>query len=298
MTAKQEAKVSMYDAVLQHAGANPAIVGTVPAYQTAITALSAKYSAIITATQLEQVQISGITVDKSVAKKNLAQQAVDTAAAVFAYAASIGNNELQEKARYPKSRFTNMRDELVKPTCQAILDLANANLKDLAPFGISAATITLLQSAINNYGAAVAKPRNAVSQRTAYRETIKTLIREADAILKNQLDKIAPQFKMANMEFYNAYLSNRIILDAPTSATQVAGNVTASDGNNPVFNVIIKVEGASYTTTTDEKGDYILKIPVPGTYNITFTHPKFQVFTAKEITVALGKSTKLNVQLS
>lgn len=298
MDNRNEARMNMYDAVINYCNANVPIVATIPAFQTALTAFTSKFSSIAATAQLEMQVISGVTLDKADLKKKLSQQAADIAAAVFAYASSVSDNKLREKVRYPYSKLVVMKDELLTPACQNIHDSANANIAALAPYGISAATLTSFQNAINNYTDSVPAPRNAASQRSAYAASLKTLFKEADSILKNQMDKIALQFKAANMLFYNTYKNNRIIVDAAASATQVSGNVTSSDGNNPVFNVLIAAEGTSYTATTDEKGDYTLKIPVPGTYNITFTHPKFQVFTEKEVTVALGKSSKLNVKLS
>jgi hypothetical protein len=298
MNSKQEAKMNMYDAVISHCNQNPAIVGTVPAFLAALTAFSSKYSSLVSTAQLEINEISGVAINKSVARKNLAQQASDISSAVFALAAANNDNDMKEKARNPVSKLINLRDELLAPACQNIHDLANTNIAALALYGITAATLTSFQSAIDSYTTAIPAPRNAVSQRVVYAKNIKTLIKEADGILKDQMDKIAPQFKAANMLFYNTYKNNRIILDAATSSTQVTGTVLADVEPGPLSGGTIQVIGQSYTTTTDANGEYTLKIPVPGTYSLKFTHAGYQDKTINNVVVTLGQSTNLNVTLN
>jgi hypothetical protein len=137
MNSKQESKMNMYDAVISHCSQNAAIVGTVPAFQDALKTFSSKYSSLVSTAQLEISEISGVAMDKSVARKNLAQLGADTSAATFALAAANNDNEMKEKARNPVSKLINLRDELLVPACQNIHDLANKNIAALGPYGIT-----------------------------------------------------------------------------------------------------------------------------------------------------------------
>lgn len=77
MNSSQEAKLNMYNAVVTHCAANPAIVATVPAFQTALTDFQNIFGSIIETAQEEAQVIKGVAMDKAQAKKDLVQKAVD-----------------------------------------------------------------------------------------------------------------------------------------------------------------------------------------------------------------------------
>lgn len=297
MDSKLEAKMNMYDAVLAHCNANPLIVNSVPAFQTAVTTFRDIFEDLTDATQAEIQIISGITVDKAEQRKTLVQLAFDMAGQIFAFASATDNHILKGQVSYVFSDLNRLKDELLAPACQNILAAANANAVALVPYGVTAAKITELDDAISDYAAAVPGPRNAVSQRAAITNTIKDLFKSGDEMLKEQLDKLVIQFKTTEPEFYNAYKNNRVLLDPAVSSTQVAGTVVSQSGNIPLNGVTITVTGQDYTTTSDNLGEYKLKIPAPGTYEIKFSKPDYFENTIENITVTLGQTTPLDVSL-
>ena len=298
MTAKQEAKLNMYHAVVTFCDDNTAIVTTVPAFETALTAAKTKLAAIVTTAQLEAQVIAGIAMDKEQLRSNLCQQARDMASVVFAYASSINNNELKEQVNFSFTDLRRLRDDQLAPVAQNIYNAANDNLVALATYGITAPILTTYQDSIDDYQAVVPGPRNATSLRATYKANLKTLFADTDTILKLQMDKIAVQFKTTNPDFYNTYVNNRIIVDAGTSSTQVAGTVTSNAGGLPVIGVIITVKNQSYTATTGGDGSYTLKIPVPGLYDIDYTHAAYVPKTISNVQLLLGQSTPLDVVLN
>jgi hypothetical protein len=297
MHSKQEARLNMYHAVIAHCNANPAIVATVVAFQTTLTSFKAKVSSIQTTAQQEAQVISGVATDKKVLRASLCQQGADIAAVVYAYAASIGNNTLKESMAFSRSDLRNMRDDQLAPTSLNIHDTANANLVSLAFYGITAPMLASFNSLIEDYSDAVPTPRNAAVLRKTYSAELKTLFIEADSLLTEQMDKTAVQFKAANLQFYDAYKNNRIIIDAATSATQVKGIVTDNATDNPLNAVVVTVQDQSYTTTTDHNGNYTLKIPVHGFYKIIFTKAGY-VVNAAEVDVKIGQTSSLDITLT
>lgn len=296
MTNRQEAKLNMYNAVVSHGDDNTAIIATVPAYQTAFNSLKTKVSALLSTSQLEAQVITGITMDKAQAKKTLAQQAADIASVVYAFASNANDNTLKEAVHFSVSDLLRMKDELVGPTCQNIRNAANTNLASLANYGITAATITLFDATIANYTTAVPTPRNAVSQRQAYKTSIESQIKEIDSMLKSQLDKVAVQFKSSNINFYNTYKNNRVILDPGSSTTQLIGTVISKENGAPLDSVAIADSNNKYITSTNNTGGYTLKIAVPGTYKIIFTKSGYQTREEK-VQLTLGQTTTLNMVL-
>lgn len=298
MDSRQEAKLSMYAAVTNFCTTNAAIINSIPAFATAAESLLDTYNAIKVNAQAELDAIGGITIDKADQKKELAQMAADIAAAVFAYASASDNAILRERVNYVPSELARIKDELMVPACNNILNAANENLAALAAYGVTNQKVIDLNDAITSFITAAPAPRNAVAQRSSHASIIKDLFKQGDEILKTRMDKLAVQYKTVNPLFYNSYRQNRIILDATTSATQVSGKVTNDTNDLPINEVSVQVEGESYSTITEANGNYILKIPVPGDYNITFTKTGYQPRTIENIEVTLGQNTDLDVALS
>jgi hypothetical protein len=289
MERKTEAKLNMYRAVANHCNANPAIVATVPAFQTAVTALNANISTILSTAQMEVQVISGITADKSALKESLAQQAADIAAIVFAFASSTNNNTLKEQVKFSFREILRIKDDLIAPTCLNIHDAANANLAALAAYGITAATLTAFNNAITNYSAAVPSPRNAVSLRAAYKKDITNLIKQTDKLLKEQLDKLSVQFKTANTEFYNAYKSNRVIIDAGAAGTQIKGKVVSAVDNKALKDVKVEIVGNGLSDLSSNTGRFMIKPGAAGNYSIKLSKTGFQDNTLANVVVQTGQ---------
>lgn len=298
MNSSQEAKLNMYHAVISHSDANPLITATVPAFDAMMAALKIKVDSIDSTVQQEALVISGVAADKKFLREILAQQAYKLAAAVFAYASSINNHTLKEEVDFSTTELLRHKDDELAPTCRNIHDAANANLAALAGYGITAPVLASFDGLIDQYAAVVPAPRNAAALRKTYAETLKTLFKDADNMLKNMLDKVAVQFIAGNLEFYNTYKNNRIIIDATTSHTQASGTVVSDIESEPIGGVAITIDGKPYVATTDADGNYSLKIPVPGTYNLTFTHAGFATKTINDVVVQLGKSTPLDVTMN
>lgn len=298
MNARQESKLSMYNAVLTHIEANPAITATVPAFATVSASLRTVYNNIIAAAQQEAQATSGITMDKAGTKTTLCDEAANIAAAVFAFAMDANNHQLKEQVNYPVSKLQQTKDELLVPACNSIHQKATINLAALANFGITAARLTAFQTLIDNYAALIPGPRNAVSIRAAARATLTTLFKQADDMIKLQMDKLALQFKPANAGFYNAFKSNRTIIEAASTSTMVKGVVVDMLTNLPVPSVAIQVVGQSYAATTNANGEYEVKIPVPGVYNLSYSNNGYNNKTENNISVLLGQATTRNTQLA
>jgi hypothetical protein len=67
---------------------------------------------------------------------------------------------------------------------------------------------------MDDYEEKIASPRNAVNQRKAHRGTLNILFRQANGILRGQMDKVAIQFKTLDEPFYTAYKTNRAVVSA------------------------------------------------------------------------------------
>ena len=227
----------------------------------------------------------------------MAASGAGLAAAVYAYATSVNDPVLQQKANYSYSDLIRLKDDELTTVTQNIHDEASAVQANLASYGVTAATLTAFQNLLNDYSSNIPSPRNAVAQRKAYKDQIIILFTETDNILNGQLDKIALQFKTDQPDFYMTYKNNRKIVDAPTSSTQATGTITDSSTSNPIVSATIAFEGTGLSTTSDIDGAYTLKNPTPGIYTITFTKAGYQNYQLANIELTLGQSNTIDVQL-
>jgi hypothetical protein len=297
MNAKQEAKLNMFRATQKHCNDNAAIVATVPAFATTLTAFNSKVSAIISTAQQEDLVIKGITVDKAVAKKTLCQLTADVAAPISAFASARGDNKLKQEVNFSFSDLFKTKDDMLAPRCQNIKDAGTANLAALASYGLTAASLTALQTTIDSYQVKVPTPRNSVAQKKTIRENLKKLILEASTVLKEQMDKTVVGFKAAHPDFVSTYKANRKILDPKQSVTTLNGEVLNSNDKSPVSGATIVVIETGSKTSSNEKGGYEIK-PIPaGIYTINILASKYKEKTEKEVIVKQGQSTTLDFAL-
>jgi len=298
MNAKLEAKLNMYRSTQKHCNDNLSIVSTVPAFQTTLTTFNLKVSSIIALTQQEDLATKGITVDKTEAKKSLCRLATDIAAPIFAFASAGADNKLKQEVKFTFSDLLKTKDDVLAPRCQNIKDIATANLRALAAYGLTEASLSAFQTEIDNYQSKVPTPRNSAAQKKTIRDNIKKLFAETDSILKEQMDKTVVGFKASNPDFVSTYKANRVIIDPGKSATALKGTVQNSKDKTPVSGATILVEETGFKATTNDAGTYEIK-PIPaGTYTITITAPKYVEKTEKNITAKQGQTTTLSTLLN
>lgn len=298
MNAKQEAKLNMFRATQKHCADNAAIVATIPAFQAAVNSLNAKIASIIATTQQEDLVTKGITIDKAEAKKTLCQLAADVAAPIIAFAASSSNNQLLKEVSFSYSDLFKTKDDQLAPRCQNIHDAANANIAALGAYGISAATVTTLQATIDNYQAAVPNPRNAAAQKVTIRANLKNLIKEADTVLKLQMDKTIVALKSSNPDFVATYKTNRVILDPSKTSTSLKGIIQSSADNSVIAGATLLLVETEVKAVSNNLGEYEIKPAVSGQYTITVAAPKYNDTTVKEVVIKQGQINKLDIVLN
>jgi hypothetical protein len=297
MNATQEAKLNMFRATQKHCNDNPTIVETIKAFQTAAGTFNTTIAGIIATVQQEDLVTKGITVDKAEARKTLCRLAADIAAPIVAYAAATKNNKLLGEVNFTHSDLIRTKDDQLAPRCQNIYDAAKANEGALKDYGITATTLDTLLTTMDNYQAKVPDPRNAVAQKATIRTNLKNLIKEADDILKLQMDKTVLGFKTSHPDFVKTYQANRIIVDPGQSATTLKGVILNSKDNTSVSGATIVVVETGNKASGNEKGIYQIK-PIPaGTYTINISAPKYKDKTEKEVTIKQGQNTTLDITL-
>lgn len=233
MNAKQEARLNMQRGTEQHIDANQTIVASNAAFQTAFTRFKANIAAILNAAQQKSAPRTGVAADKTAARQTLCRTADTIAGYIFAYASSASNNTLKNEMDTTYAKLFKIRDEELAPRCQNIHDRGAENLSALADFGVTAALLANLQTAIDNYSAITPKPRTALSERKTNTANIAALLDANDHILEDQLDRLIELFRPANPDFVQTYETIRNVVKPASRPRKPRPPADKKDGETP-----------------------------------------------------------------
>lgn len=298
MNSRHEAKMNMYRTVKQFCDDNNTTVASNAAFLAAFNNFKAKLASLSTAVASESQVISGITADKAALRRNLCTTAADIAALVSAYATANNNQVLKQSVNFRFSDLMRLKDELLAPNCQNIYAAANTNATALVNYGITAAMLTVFQTAITDYSAIVPKPRTAHSVRSTHTLNIGLLVREIDALLKEQLDQLIVAFKTTKPDFCASYKTARIIHDPITTTTQLKGKVMDRQSNISLSGATITMSGTANVSTTTNKFGHYLKKPLPaGEYTLTVSLPGYQDRVIEHVQIKLGQVNHQDILL-
>lgn len=225
MTTKQENKLSMYETVLELFSNNPAIVALILAFANAATSFTNKVSLLQAQVALQTAIITGVAAAKKTRKTALIDQMLFIIGALRAFAKATADDELFNFVNYKRYKLNAQADTVLTQLANSIRDKANLHLGPLADYGITPGVMAAYQTAINDYALFVPKPRTARVSKKTVTKNIKDLIKEIDELLDDELDALAFQFKTTQADFYNNYLSSRIIIDLGSTTAKVRGTI-------------------------------------------------------------------------
>jgi hypothetical protein len=216
MTAKDEARLSMYRTVIQFCNNNLTIINANAAFVAVLALITSKVSTLLTNETAARKQTKGVAQDKGTQRATLCLNAFDIAATVFAYASEVNNLTLQQLVKFTLTDLEKTKDELLVPTCNNIKKAATDNLAALATYGITAPTLTAFQNNIDLYSGAVPKPRLAKTAKTTSNKNVKATFQEIDTLFKTRMDKLAGSFRTTAPNFLTEYKEARKIIDPGT----------------------------------------------------------------------------------
>ncbi|MCG8409901.1 MAG: hypothetical protein MI739_01285 [Bacteroidales bacterium] len=154
-----------------------------------------------------------ITNRKQNLQKVLANKAVKLSGAMQAYCFDTDKIDLQKQISITQSKVVLAKDSEIEPMISLLIVHLNKNLTDLADFGVTEAMVTELQTTLNDFNALIGKPRIILNKKYTELSTLDQLFDEANALLRNKMDKIMIMFKDTENGFYEGYLRNRVIVD-------------------------------------------------------------------------------------
>ena len=213
MNDKQENKLTMYEAVVNLLDSNTAKIASLTALTDLLTDFKDRVAEIKEKDLLANTAKTGNAAAKASDRTALTEDAITIAAALFALGSATGDDRLKELAAYNKSKFKSLRDTQLAIDVTNIKNLADANAAQLTGYGITAPMIAALDTKLTAFNASMGARETGADISTAAFGQLELKFKEADALLKEQMDKIMEVFRNSDPQFYNEYKNSREIAD-------------------------------------------------------------------------------------
>lgn len=156
---------------------------------------------------------TGLTQTKAEKREQMIDLALIWAGSGFAYATKQKDQTLKAVFNYSFSDLTGGADNTVLDRCQAIHNQLVKLLPVMADYQLTQTDLDEFLDAIREFKDAIGEKGSSKGTKVANTRQLKQLFREADDLLKNQLDKLVLRFKKTNPEFYNSYTNARKVVD-------------------------------------------------------------------------------------
>jgi hypothetical protein len=292
-------QIDIYDmglAVQNHFDDNPTSwAGNVP-LTTAKTTLDTKLSAIAQQHAIQLVNTTGITDNKEIIRETLERQAFVISSGISGYASISNNQDLYNRTHYTKTDLLQFREAELLGVCTNLRNDTNAEIANLAPYGILPATITAFATAINNFGAIMKNPVEATAKRKAATEKIAELIPDLSNFLNTAMDNLVVALATTQAQFVDIYHNVRLINSSPTNNWSLTTTVLDSTTEQPVAGAEIHLVEAGINRTTGASGFNTYINLAPGDHTIEVNHPSYQPQTLTT-TVVDGQTTELAIMM-
>ena len=287
---------------------NPTIVAQIPGLAALIPTVQTANAAIATIKVQQEAAKSSDTRGKKQLRTLLTTQGIDVARRVLAYCINNNNVTLQALVDYSESDLKKSSDSNLVSICQVIRDNANANITQLAAYGVTAATLTTLQATINNFSTAILKVR---IDTTSSNSTTKQLATQFDTLKATwkKIDGLVEIVRLTQPVFYSEYQDvRRIISYGRTKLSLKVQTINAQTGlpEPNVTLVFTQTDGTKKALAVNNKailikktaksgGGFLRNLP-DGNYTVTATKSGFEE-AITSVSIINGESTTLTIQL-
>jgi hypothetical protein len=213
MNNSQTNKRAMYRTIDTFGIEQAVALEVLPSVAATLAELKALAGQIDEAAKVQRTKSSGITQSKAAQKKEMARQAVEVAASISVLATKTSNLELKEMVNYSASHIAKLTDAEAIVVGNLIHEQAVNNLNDAAPFGLTTAAVDNLRAAIDNFSKMTGKRSSSKGTKVAATAGLDKLFTQANALLRDVLDKLLLTLQTSQPTLYAQYLNARQIID-------------------------------------------------------------------------------------
>lgn len=314
ITATENAKYKMLLSTSQRLSQSASLVSTLPTYSTIYAQFLSDFSQLQSVCEQLQVNKQGVKHSKVLLQNDMAEKAYDILLKLKAFARVTANDVLLKECSITKSQLLYVKNVDARNNAMVIYTKASANATALVAYGVTAAAITALKTAIDAFTVAIPS--------TTYIRTDKK-----DLMLKRQkyinacinsllkVDALVEIIRTSQPTFYLQYKDARRVIQSATTLSLKGLVKDAVTGENisgvnidllPEAPQVASLRAASTESVsatsallskrTVGKGGFNVKNLPAGVYTISVS--KYGYATQLQtITVNPGETTRLHVQL-
>lgn len=175
------------------------------------------------AVQLQETP-TGATDTKAAARDELEEVVFLTGEALSVLGHADGDGELLSVTDLTRASLDRLPDDELITRGNAVLDRANARKTDLATLQVTQGNLQEFTQKLQQFSTLKLQPRSDAVEHAAKTQSLASIMREANAILRNQIDRMVNLFSRTNPEFVSGYRAARVVVDrAATHKTKTAG---------------------------------------------------------------------------
>jgi len=221
MTDLQINRHEMHKAVLQALDAHANAWAAVPAVQTLRDRLDTLVETTRTAAQAQGRSPEGATAAKAALRTGVADRSWRLAQALVAWARATDRPDVEDAIATSRTEFNALRDVALAEYSEIVVAEARQHLPaegddpatGLGAQGVTAAFVDQLDALDDEFAEDIATPRSAIAARKEAGRALASAIRQAQRLLKNELDPTVDFLAPDHPAFAEAYRNARIIVD-------------------------------------------------------------------------------------
>jgi hypothetical protein len=212
MNTKQTNRVTMFTTVAAYLDSHNSVWNSMAPLASAVQSFKDKVAAIATAAQQQETP-TGATESKSSARDDLEEVLFLTCEALAVIGHTSDNHDLLAATALSPSTLDRMPDDELGARANLVLGLANARKTELASLHVTQANLDELTQTLQSFSTLKTQPRTASAERSAHTQSLTSLIRDANSILRDQIDRSVNLFSRSNPDFVAGYESARVVVD-------------------------------------------------------------------------------------
>ncbi|MGD8778325.1 MAG: hypothetical protein PVH88_05115 [Ignavibacteria bacterium] len=213
MNKHEENLLSMFNAVDVLLQENSSTIEAIPM----ITTSHEKFTGVINDIRNKDNELNSVAAGKTAGKENAEDDMIDAiipvTSVIYAYAKINNLEDLKAVVKVTPSSLKLLRDNDLLNRAKFINDKVAELITELVDYGITEEILSQLNSKVQAYIDALADKETGFAERSAARKNLSSLFDKANEILKEELDNLMELFRESNIDFYNQYISARVIKD-------------------------------------------------------------------------------------
>ena len=212
MDTKQTNRTNMFKTVDTYLESRSAVWNTMAPLANAVQSFRDTLKEIDSAAQQQETP-SGAVDMKAAARDALEEVMFLTCEAMGVLAHTNGDHDLLALTDLSRSDLVNLTAAELVNRATTVLAQANTHKTELAAMQVTQANLDEFAQALAGFGDAKEQPRAATAERMAQRQSLRNLIRQANGILRDEIDRLVNLFSRSNPDFVAGYRAARVVVD-------------------------------------------------------------------------------------